>query len=628
MSGPSPMSVPRAHARGMPFMAAPVTKGFRELAGKTAVAYVRMASTVIVAVVCRLCLDCAGLILTAQEPLGTAFWFAHCREDGVCVMAALSLVLTSLVGCSVFAWTCADWITDPEKNPYARRYSFAIIVEAATWIPISVSVGKTNAVVEWCMGIARDNVLQAVLSSAVAAVLTLLCAAVTHLVMNNCQSVQRSASVKEAGFGGFCKFLLLATLSSLGWAVAWSNWELVLSVMDALEPGRSMHNAVISGGVISVFLAISTCFYMRYGPEPIIPDPCLQQVCYNHGYSSSLRRALKSYMVYSCVVFIVMCACDPTYGLLISVARGLYTSDYAVFDATALLVLCVIACAVTAVAALCSAAITWWMEVDENSSMKLSRSVHNRCEKIVSSRRRNFDSTLLQVLKNGSDAQLVEALREQDDGSPDPVSPERWQHEGVGMLDGGGDSSPPSSLGQAAGYGSSVPYHLFGEEGHNSPDRTEPSMAAPDAAAPAYRPWPKPFEPQEEEFASERQFFLVPVRITAPLCASVLAYDVLGFVVCFQWGALVMRLYSVIFGRIAGIHGALYAASCLVYAALVVAGVSRFVFSYFPSAEELACAPAACAARRASNVGVGLPPPLPKWAEQREAIGQLSSITA
>ena len=35
------------------------------------------------------------------------------------------------------------------------------------------------------------------------------------------------------GLRGFLRFFLLATITCLGWAVAWSNWELVLSLMDA-----------------------------------------------------------------------------------------------------------------------------------------------------------------------------------------------------------------------------------------------------------------------------------------------------------------------------------------------------------------------------------------------------------
>ncbi|CAK0805431.1 unnamed protein product, partial [Prorocentrum cordatum] len=45
------------------------------------------------------------------------------------------------------------------------------------------------------------------------------------------------------------------------------------------------------------------------------------------------------------------------------------------------------------------------------------------------------------------------------------------------------------------------------------------------------------------ELASERQLRLNPRAISRGLCASVLAYDVLGLVVCFQWGMIVVRTY-------------------------------------------------------------------------------------
>jgi hypothetical protein len=127
-----------------------------------------MAATVVIAVVVRICLDCIGIILTGQEAEEAGFWFAHCRRDGRCVLAGIVLFFVSLTGCSVFAWSCQEWITDPTRNPYARRFSFEVVVDAATWIPISVVVGKTNAMVEWFMDIAKDNRRAApVLSSAV-----------------------------------------------------------------------------------------------------------------------------------------------------------------------------------------------------------------------------------------------------------------------------------------------------------------------------------------------------------------------------------------------------------------------------------------------------------------------------
>lgn len=41
---------------------------------RTIVAYIRMAATVIIAVVVRLCLDCVGLIMTQQDAAAAGFW--------------------------------------------------------------------------------------------------------------------------------------------------------------------------------------------------------------------------------------------------------------------------------------------------------------------------------------------------------------------------------------------------------------------------------------------------------------------------------------------------------------------------------------------------------------------------
>lgn len=339
-----------------------------------------------------------------------------------------------------------------------------------------------------------------------------------------------------------------------------------MSLMDALEPGRSMHNAMLSTGVISTFLLLSTCFYLRYGPEPIIPDPELQQLCYNHGYSSSIRRSLVSYVVYSCVVFIVMSCCDPSYGLLVRVAKEVYDSSYAVFDAKALLVLGVLACAVTLLAAVCSATITWVMEVDEYTSMKLSRSVHDACQRMVICRRSSFDGVLTQVLREGSDAHLAEAYRT---GSRSLAEPQQATLERPPV-------AAPSALPQAW------------DEDSFDQEQTAPGSSSPPRCR--YFEMGEGFGPAED-IESERQLRANPVPISAALCLSVLAYDVLGLVICFQWGALALRCYSVLFGRLASVHDALYMLSVLLYAVVVVMSLSKFVFSWFPSAEELAAAP-------------------------------------
>jgi hypothetical protein len=575
-------------------MATQDKKGFLQLVTQSFIYYVRFSSTVVIAVVVRICLDCVGIILTDQEPAEVSFWFAHCDKAGRCVLAGIALFFASLAGCSAFAWGCQDWLLDPSQNPYARRYSFAIILEAATWIPISVVVGKTNALVEWFMDIAKDDLVQAMLSSAVSALLTITCALLTHLAMKYCRGVQESKQVHQGGWIGFGKFLVLATLYCLGWAVAWSNWELVLSVMDALEPGQSTHNALLAGAVVAGALVLATCFYLRYGPEPIVPDKRLQQVCYSHGYSSSVRRSLVSYVVYSCVIFIVMCCCDPNYGIFTVIVRkafydtlfiGIFTS---VFDRKALLVLFCVACLVTLLGALLAAAIKWVMEVDESTSMKLSRSVHDACQLMVYRRRSQFDSLLTQVLEDGSDARFVEA-RELRQIAGRTVEPPDESGEGdlPGIIGGdaaedldrlpgiddrnpGADDSFPEDLTPRSHYTRMDPGPWSGLQGDRDGDGSSFSPTG-----------------YSSDIESERQLQLDPGAISRTLCTSVLIYDVLGLVVSFYWGAVAIRAYSVLFGRLASTHDAFYALSCLLYAACVVASLSRFVLCFFPSDAEL-----------------------------------------
>ena len=155
----------------------------RQSVANAIVGYTRTASTVIMAVVGRLCLDCIGIVATGQEPTQTTFWFAHCpygAHDGACLLVGVILFLVAIVGGSAVAWSCQDWVMDPDRNPCARSFSFAMILEAATWIPVSVVVGKTNAAVEWFMNSASDDRVQALVSSAISAVLTLSCALLTH----------------------------------------------------------------------------------------------------------------------------------------------------------------------------------------------------------------------------------------------------------------------------------------------------------------------------------------------------------------------------------------------------------------------------------------------------------------
>jgi len=182
---------------------------------------------------------------------------------------------------------------------------------------------------------------------------------------------------------------------------------------------------------------------------------------------------------------------------------------------------------------------------------------------MVSRRRTSFDALLTQVLEDGSDARFVEARE---------LRP------------------PQSSTAQDQDMLDSMAFDRGGDE-----------SAGPSTPRCGYSRLDVQYE-DAADLASERQLQLSPGGISWTLCASVLAYDVLGFVVCFQWGMIALRVYSVLFGRIAAVHDALYALSCIFYAMSVVTFLSWFVCAFFPSSEELSHRVPACA-RATSDVG-------------------------
>eukprot|EP00435_Cladocopium_sp_Y103_P046114 s1385_g13.t1 len=132
------------------------------------------------------------------------------------------------------------------------------------------------------------------------------------------------------------------------------------------------------------------------------------------------------------------------------------------------------------------------------------------------------------------------------------------------------------------------------------------------------------------EVESERQLRLNPGSISSTICVSVLVYDVLGFVVCFQWGMLVVRGYSVLFGRVAAKHTAFYIGSCLIYASGVIVAISRLVFCFFPSAEERLIAEASMqetSCDRLAELWRGTPPSADESSQVQELCQTLTPTT-
>lgn len=130
------------------------------------------------------------------------------------------------------------------------------------------------------------------------------------------------------------------------------------------------------------------------------------------------------------------------------------------------------------------------------------------------------------------------------------------------------------------------------EEGHGADDgnasddeAVSSELAAVEPAAPYQRLDDAPVD--KEELDEIRQLRLDPGVISNSVCVCVLLYDVLGLVVCFIWGMIALRLYSVSFGFVAKINNALYILSCIAYGAIIIISLSRAVFVFFPSEEEM-----------------------------------------
>eukprot|EP00930_Biecheleria_cincta_P105726 TRINITY_DN98667_c0_g1_i1.p1 TRINITY_DN98667_c0_g1~~TRINITY_DN98667_c0_g1_i1.p1 ORF type:complete len:293 (-),score=39.42 TRINITY_DN98667_c0_g1_i1:52-828(-) len=170
---------------------------------------------------------------------------------------------------------------------------------------------------------------------------------------------------------------------------------------------------------------------------------------------------------------------------------------------------------------------------------------------MVIRRRSQFEAMLSQIQKDGSDACFLEAAVQ----PPSELSEDIEDEDVV-------DVGQSDRLNEGAAQSSRCQYTRF-------------SFSDEDVLHPA------------QEVDSERQLQLNPGAISSSVCVSVLIYDVLGFVVCFQWGALTLRGYSVLFGKLAGRHLALYMGSCIIYAIVVIAVVTRAVIIFCPSPDEL-----------------------------------------
>jgi len=297
---------------------------------------------------------------------------------------------------------------------------------------------------------------------------------------------------------------------------------MVMAFIDALEPGKTVHSTALCVIVVSLCFIMSTCFYLRFGPEPVIPDPELQQICYKHGYAKSIWRSLRSWLVYSSLVFIIMCATDARYGLLRVLAVSLDFDVASVWDGKALLDLGALALVGTVVASLCSTAITRLTSVDIETSMKLSRSAYEARSRLCE--------------RSRSEAELLGYEQMMKDAS-EPL-----------------DSEEPFKL-----------------KCEYSVRETEIIISQADSDG-------------SEDFS--RDEVSGGAYFSRAVGASVLFYDTIAFVVCIIWGKVAIQAFGTLLGTIAELHWLLYILCTLLYAAGITAGCARICWCLFPSSGE------------------------------------------
>ncbi len=110
-------------------------------------------------------------------------------------------------------------------------------------------------------------------------------------------------------------------------------------------------------------------FYMEYGPEPIIPRVT------DEVHDTSLRRSVRSFLVYSSMILVVMCLVEPKNGILKQFANHFYHWEFPVeVDAPALCIMLLIAVSVTVGGSAISFYMSRFIEVSPTSSISVSRS--------------------------------------------------------------------------------------------------------------------------------------------------------------------------------------------------------------------------------------------------------------
>lgn len=322
---------------------------------RISIQYIRMSGTVVSAVLARLTIDAFGIVLAGLNAGKENFWFAHCPETS-CVLMGIAELFLAMVCASAFVWSWHEHLVDSQLSRYI---SLGVIIGAAEWMPISLLVSKTNMVMGYVIDGISFTPSGFVEAALFALTLNTAAAAFTHY---NLQERQEHTLNPR----GFWKFTLLLILYALSWGVGWAYWDATLRLLEALKTSPFAWSYVSRGVIVSVML-IATFSYLRFGPEPVVPQRGPEA-------SASFSRSWTSFMVYSSVVLLVMCLSDPEYGLLHQTCQYLYPAYVFPHHTMAgFLLFFTISLAWMSMSVAISCQLTRLYGVDMSSSVRLSR---------------------------------------------------------------------------------------------------------------------------------------------------------------------------------------------------------------------------------------------------------------
>jgi len=317
-------------------------------------------------------------------------------------------------------------------------------------------------------------------------------------------------------------------------------------VVDVKVPSSVKQLSKIA--VLVLFTFLSIVFYVKFGPEPAIPDPQIQRACYKNPYTGTVKRAMIALVLYSCVAFNVLVVIDPEIGLLYNLLKVVHpalSNQPKFWDIHAIATLLLWFIVMTVFFVLLSVCITACNSVDMSTSAKLSR----------------------QVVLSGHQREL---FRDEVIRRPSPRHAARRTTIDVN-------------------FDQELQEGLMGERAVSPED------------PPGHRPDPFALEDLDPDSLA------APRVVSITTCTSILVFDVLGLVVCWMWSDFTKRLYYNMLGWFARLHPALYLTSAVLYAIATVFLVARLVFLWFPDVEEEESAGRGQGGMRLADCGVSCP---------------------